>query len=465
MAHRNIPILRGLALGLALFAAAPSMASVAVEYNGVSVHKEALLEAPVGNDPTGQRVKTAQNNGASDEEASAEAQRKLKQELEQLRRKPPRDGGFSTVQVGPQQPTQQQPQSLPVKKPPASTTNEAQPKPKRTAPGATAEAPQKPKPATPAAVVEAPLPVGPAIDPEIDRAAGRVLFLRFTGSTPSDSGTKAIRALLQGGQVAGVMFSPQNIASRAQLRELMKFLWQGNAQQKPFFAIREIGGNQDALPQLKEFEAWPTALDIVAKGDPEYAYSTYRSLGSNLSHLGFNLNFGPALSPSRLAAADASSFGANPLQSGVFAKTFILGHKDTNVVPVPVVDQSDLSVRALKSLLVAFPGTPVAAVIGEDTASLAAYEALVRGPRFCFLGMSAGAAETVASFSKGCDVLVVDGGNESPAATRSLLAAAMADAVKNGTLSLADLQASAQRLSTLRGSTASISNGFTTTSQ
>ncbi|WP_164729983.1 hypothetical protein [Rhodomicrobium lacus] len=459
MAHRNIPILRGLALGLALIAAKPCAGSGAVEYSGVASAKEAPLEARTIGDNSRQWVKTAQNNGASADDADAEAQRKLKQELDRLRRQP-REGWATTTPTTPQKPQQQQQKSSPV------NAGEAQPKPKRpTATNGTAEAQQKPKPVAPAtAPIEAPLPIGPAIDPEIDRAVGKVLFLRFPGTLPADVGPKAMRAMLQSGQIAGAMFSRQNIASKAQLRDLVKFLWQGNAAQRPFFAIREIGGKEDALPQLKEFEAWPAPGDIAGRGDPEYAYSTYRSLGFNLAHLGFNLNFGPALSPSG-AAADPSSFGANPLQSGVFAKTFILGHKDTNVIAVPVVDQSELSVRALKSLLVAYPGTPVAATIGDETASLSAYENLVRGPRFCLLTMTAGAAETVSSFAKGCDVLVVDGGKESPAATRAALAAAIADAVRNGTLALADLQASAQRLSTLRGSAAAISNGFTTTSQ
>ncbi|KAI93979.1 hypothetical protein T281_13555 [Rhodomicrobium udaipurense JA643] len=458
MAHRNIPILRGLALGLALIAAEPCLATGAMEYSGVAFATEASPEAGASRDLTGQRVKAAQNNGASGSESTAEAQKKLKQELDRLRR-PPRDGWATTTPTSQQKPPQPQ-------KPSPTVPTEAQPKPKRPATtNTTAQTPQKPKPGAPAvAPIEAPLPIGPAIDPAIDRAVGKVLFLRFFGTTPNDGGPKAMRAMLQTGQIAGVMFSQQNIASKAQLRDLVKSLWQGNAAQRPYFAIREIGGKDDALPQLKEFEAWPSPSDIAGRGDPEYAYSTYRSLGFNLAHLGFNLNFGPALSPSG-AAADPSSFGANPLQSGVFAKTFILGHKDTNVIPVPVVDQSELSVRALKSLLVAYPGTPVAAVIGDETASLSVYENLVRGPRFCFLTMTAGAAETVSSFAKGCDVLVVDGGKESPVATRAALAAAIADAVNNGTLALADLQASAQRLSTLRGSTASISNGFTTTAQ
>ncbi|MBT3070176.1 hypothetical protein KKP04_04740 [Rhodomicrobium sp. Az07] len=440
MAHRNIPILRGLALGLALIAAEPCAASGAQEYNGAAVHKEASPEIRRTEDITAQRVKTAQNNGARGDEATAEAQRKLKQELDRLRR-PPRDGWAATTPI-----TQPKPQ-----RPVGST--------------ATAQASQKPKAAAPAvAPIEASLPDGPAIDREVDRAAGKVLFLRFYGTTPTDVGAKAMRALLQNGRIAGVMFSPRNIASKAQLRGLVKFLWQGNAAQRPYFAVREIGGGDDALPRLKEFEAWPTPRSIAARGDPEYAYSTYRSLASTLSHLGFNMNFGPSLGPSG-AAPDSSSFGANPLQSGVFAKTFILGHKDTNVIPVPVVDQSELSVRALKSLLVAYPGTPVGAAIGAETASLAVYERLVRGPRFCFLTMTAGAADTVSSFAKGCDVLVVDDGKESPAATRAALVAAMADAIRNGTLSLADLQASAQRLSTLRSSAASLSTGFTTRSQ
>ncbi len=167
------------------------------------------------------------------------------------------------------------------------------------------------------------------IAPEVDQALGRLLLFYFKGNQPSNSGPKAIRTLLQSGHIAGAVFSSDNIASKAQLKEMMKFLWQGNASSRPIFATSELGGDTDPFPAIKDFEQWPSPHTIAAKGDAQYAYSTYQSMASNLSVLGFNLNFGPSLlSSSSPKTQPSSSFGTNALQAGVFAKTFVLGHRE-----------------------------------------------------------------------------------------------------------------------------------------
>jgi Glycosyl hydrolase family 3 N terminal domain len=291
-------------------------------------------------------------------------------------------------------------------------------------------------------------------DPQIDRLTGQLLVMAFKGSQPSDPGPKGIHSLLQSGLIAGALFSRENIQSKGQLKELMKFLWPGGAQNRPVFAVREIGGASDALPPIKDFEQWPPAKEVAAKGDPQYAYSTYRSLGSALAGLGFNINFGPVLAPAGNVRDQTSSFGSNPLQTGVFAKTFVLGHREENIIAVPVVDGSDHSIRALKTLLVSDSGIPVAANvnISGGAGPFSAYEGLLRGVKFCLLGAPRGGegAGAVNGFIRGCDVLVLESGTESPAGVRDEIALALAQATQTGELNLEALAASAQRLGELR---------------
>ncbi len=431
-------MLGGLALGLVLLAlplaAARAATGSAAEYSGATLPGLASRDTPQSSIYGGGRVKTAQNDGASTDEdaATAEARKKLKKELDRMRRgSRERDGDLQ---------------------PAASKTSSK--KNKDPAP-ATAEAQRTQQQKTPAHT----------IDPEINRAAGKLIIMRFTGNQPSDAGPKAIRTLLQGELIAGAMFKAENIQSRAQLKELMKFFWQGGTEPRPVFAIREIGGGgEDGLPRISGFEAWPSEQEVAAKGDPEYAYLTYRSLSSNLASLGLNMNFGPALGAPAGTPSSSASFGGNPLQAGVFAKTFILGHKDDNIITVPIVDGSDISLRALKTLLVSYPGTPIAATMTGDIQPFAPYESLVRGPRFCFmtLGPGSDAAAVADYFNRGCDVLVVDGGKESPAVIRDLVGQSVSDAIKHGQLSLEALKASAQRFLALRSPAASPSTGFTT---
>ncbi len=441
--HRKDSIVGALALGLALLAAASAATGRAAEYSGATFPGLPSLDGS-GDLAAGGPVKTAENDAASGDDAdTAEAHKRLQKELDRVRQGARRDKAES------------KPGSLqPAKKTADTKSGSPQPakKSKEPAQGA-AEA--KPQPQNPAV---------PTIDPEINHAAGRLIIMRFGGKEPSDGGPKAIRALIHDGLIAGAMFGSDNVQSKGQLKDLIKFLSQGGNGAKPMFAISEIGGAGGAFPRIKDFEAWPSERDVAAKGDPDYAYLTYRSLGAYLAGLGFTLNFGPVVGTEGAARDPSASFGESPLQAGVYAKTFILGHRDDNIVTVPLVDSSDMAVRALKTLLVSYPVMPIAVSVTSGGQPFAPYDGLVRGPRFCLVSVSQGsdAAEAAANFNRGCDVLVIDGGRESPATIRDLVARGVADAIKSGTLNLAALNASAEKLSTLRSPSGASPVPFTT---
>ena len=293
-----------------------------------------------------------------------------------------------------------------------------------------------------------------SIDSEIDRILGRLLLVRFKGTQPSETGPKAVHTMLQNDMIAGVLLTAENIQGKAQLRELTKFFASAGARERPIIGVQEVGGNAEGLPNVRDFEPWPTEREVAAKGDPDYAYSTYRSMGANLAFLGFNMNFGPMLgAPDSADAAD--SFGANPLQAGVFAKTFILGHRDANVIPVPVVDGSDLSVRALKTLILSHPETSIATDEShrKDGQPFSVYDGLVRAARFCFTTVSrpdGQGGEGPKAFLDRCDVLVLDGGTENPAGLRDAVAQQVSKAVSSGALTVGALKESEKRMLVLR---------------
>ncbi len=383
------------------------MTGNALDYSGAGSRGLALRDTAAGPDSSG-RLRMVQNSTPSED--GTEARTRLRNELDRIRRS-------------------------------ASEPNHAEPflppKPVRR------KTSQNARPAA-----EAAEPQGQAAaDPQISRLAGQLILMRFKGSQPADAGPKAIRALLHSGAIAGAVFGSENIHSRAQLKELMKFLRPPAGQGRPLFAISEIGGGSDGLPVVRDFEQWPSQKDIAAKGDPEYAYSTYRSMGASLAILGFDLNFGPVLMEPGNGKNLAASFGGNPLQAGVFTKTFILGHREENVIPVPIVDGSSLSVRALKTLLISYPTIPVASAAGVNRD---AFEGLLRGARFCFLTLTPGSETSGAAenFNRGCDVLVLDGGAESPASVRDRVV----QAVQRKGLSRDMLSAASQRLTALRAS-------------
>ncbi len=421
MVHRKHPILRGLALGLAFLAplAAAAQSGNAREYSGAGASGLASRAASESSTAGEARLVTAQADGPYEGDASGEARRALRSELDRIRRQNAGETGAASFDP-----------PLPVRK---------------RAGVAVAEAPDSPGQQAQAA--------GPP-DPKIDRLTGQLLLFNFKGNQPSDPGPRAVRALLQSGLIVGVVFGRENIQSRAQLKELMKFFWPAGTANRPLFAIREIGGASDALPLVKDFEQWPSEQDVAAKGDPQYAYSTYRSMGASLAALGFNINFGPALAAAGDGQEPAASFGSNPLQTGVFAKTFVLGHREESVIAVPIVDGSAHSVQALKMLLVSDPSVPIIAAAGNAsrTVPFSAYIGLGKGARFCFASLSAAnaGAGVVDDFQRGCDVFVVDAGTDGLAAAREQIALGLSQAIRNGELSLEALDAAAERLGELR---------------
>ena len=430
--HRNYSILSVLAAGLVLLATA----GMAAEYNGVTAPGLAPVDASQRSLNGKVRIVEATTAQSKDDSAEAEARKRLKIELDRVRREAQEKNKADSKSGA----SKSEKQSGPAKAEKQSSGSKQEKKGKEAASGKTDASPQ---PAIQAV---------PALDPEINRAAGKLIIMSFSGSQSSDNGPKAIRALIHDGLIAGVIFRGENIQSKTQLKDLIKFFSPSGKELKPVFAISEFGGESGGFPRIKDFEPWPSQREVASRGDPEYAYLTYRSLGSFLSGLGFNMNFGPTIGAAGAARDPSASFSESPLQAGVFAKTFILGHRDDNIITVPVVDSSDLAVRAMKTLLVSYPVMPIAVGLTEGADPFVPYDGLVRGPRFCFVTLNQGsdAAGAAIHFNRGCDVLVVDGGKDNPAAVRDIVARGVGDAIKSGSLTMPVLDASAQKLSNLR---------------
>ena len=83
----------------------------------------------------------------------------------------------------------------------------------------------------------------PAISPEIDHILSRLLLLEFVGKAPSDAGVRAVQSLLQSGHIAGTVFSGENIVSKSQLKEMMKFLWPGMIKGGQYSQFGNSGGD------------------------------------------------------------------------------------------------------------------------------------------------------------------------------------------------------------------------------
>jgi|GEM_PF-5737069 len=308
----------------------------------------------------------------------------------------------------------------------------------------------------PAPLPQNPIPAAPPIPRELEQLLSQRFIIQFAGTQPGDAGVKAARSLIQSGSIAGVVLDKNNVVSKAQLRELLRFFAQAGGRQKPFLAAREIGGSSTSFTFEKGFEPWPSQQAVAAKRDPQYSYSTYQTLSANLEYLGFNMNFGPRIALPDGPSGPADSFANDPLQIAVYAKTFILGHVEAGVIPVPILDAGDKPIQSLKALLVSYPDTPVAAGQSPESTTFHNYGSLIRGARFCFVSgkPEAVAAEVPESFRRGCDILVLTTVSEPPPVVLQRAMQTVAAAVRKGELTLALLSASSPRIDALRGTLA-----------
>jgi hypothetical protein len=278
--------------------------------------------------------------------------------------------------------------------------------------------------------------------PSTEKLAGDLLILGFSGTEPNDAGVKAAKALLHQSQIAGVFVREENVVSRPQLRELMKALVQGKP--KPaLIAIGDPSGNSGPLVYDKGFDPWPNQAEVMEKADPNTAYTTYRTLGTNLDALGFNLVFGP-----RIATSEAEK--ADPLKRAVFAKTYILGQTEAEVVAVPVVDGTDISFRTLKSLLVSYPKLAVAAASPTGSGwPQVMTSPLLTGPRFCFVDPNA-MDTAVQRIGKECDMFVVGKAGDKADAVRQRFVTALSAYLKSGAVAASQVTETVTRVKGLR---------------
>lgn len=315
--------------------------------------------------------------------------------------------------------------------------------------------------------------------------AARVVCAGFEGADPAGAPLKELRALGPG----GIILFARNVTSRARTAELVAAV-HGAVAEPPFVAIDQEGGR---VARLRHAVELPPMMALGATADRELARRAGAQVGRDLRRIGVDVDFAPvvdlALEP-RSTVIGARAFGADPALVAVLgvalaeglasegvtatAKHFP-GHGATEVdshVALPVLETDLATLRARE--LVPFAAAVragigavmvahvvVRALDAERPASLspAAIDGLLRG-ELGFRGaiftdcleMSAAQgfggtpAAAVMALQAGADCVIVS--------HRLELARAVVDeieqAVDDGRLTVARLEASAARLAALR---------------
>jgi beta-N-acetylhexosaminidase len=313
--------------------------------------------------------------------------------------------------------------------------------------------------------------------------AGQLIMVRLFG-TELDAGTAAF---LRENRVRGACLFRQNMADAAQLRRFTSDL-RAAMGDEALIALDQEGG---AVVRSTWVPAPPSAMSLGAAGDPDLAREVGAAVARAVRSLGFNWNFAPVLdlnnNPLNPVIAERS-FGADPLRATELALAWMAGsesegvaccvkhfpgHGDTHVDShrdLPTVDKGVAELERFefapfRMAAASAPAMMTAHIVYPSldpdhpaTMSRAILTGVLR-ERFDYRGViitdgmdmhaiahryEAGQA-AVNALAAGADMVMAIGSRE----TQQRTIDAIADAIRDGVLPLAEVSARLARLSVL----------------
>ncbi len=130
-------------------------------------------------------------------------------------------------------------------------------------------------------------------------------------------------------KLGGVILFGENIDTRDQTQSLIASLQQAGGGEL-FIGVDEEGGRVSRLHQSGKIDAYdvPSAQEMAAGGDEKEAFSMYQEIGSELTTLGFNVDFAPVAdintNPGNIVIGDRA-FGSDPAIAGSFVAEAVRG--------------------------------------------------------------------------------------------------------------------------------------------
>ncbi len=179
-----------------------------------------------------------------------------------------------------------------------------------------------------------------APEPSVEVMAGQMIMAGFRGET-LDPGDPIAQALASGRVGGVILFSrdvvfggQRNIQSPEQLKALIAQV-RAAAPGRIFVAVDQEGGKVQRLNAKNGFNDWPSARSM-GRGTPEDTRRLASKMAAQLSGVGFDLNFAPAVDldlPGSPAIGELErAFSSDPAMVTDQARAFIQGMTEHNIV-------------------------------------------------------------------------------------------------------------------------------------
>ena len=170
----------------------------------------------------------------------------------------------------------------------------------------------------------------------LQRTIGQMIVTGFSGDrADAPDFQRAIRNL-EDGVIGGVLFLPNNIASKNELQQMLKIVHDCACIMRPLIAIDEEGGVVDRLGDHVGFIHIPSAADVQREGLAT-ARTQYKLLARELVDTGFNFNLAPVvdlnINPENpIIGLRDRSYSDDPETVTAFARAFIEAHRASGLV-------------------------------------------------------------------------------------------------------------------------------------
>ena len=189
---------------------------------------------------------------------------------------------------------------------------------------------------------------------------GQMMFVGIHGMILSENTKNTLAAM----HVGGVILFDRNMENREQVKALNTSLSNLvlNTYNLPLFlSVDQEGG---LVTRMKQYAYTAPAATQIGKGKPEDAYSEANKTGKDIQELGFNLDFAPVLDiGSRI---HGRTYGTAPQQVAVFGEQACRGLRDSGVLftvkHFPGMGRSETDPHTEKSVV----NVPQETILQED---------------------------------------------------------------------------------------------------
>ena len=170
---------------------------------------------------------------------------------------------------------------------------------------------------------------------ELQRHVGRMIMVGMDGMRPGEGTVPQTRALIERGELGGILLLGRNLGSPAEIRALIADVAPPGAPVAPFVAVDQEGGRVQRLRETQGVATIPSAAKVAEMGEGAAA-ETYARAARELAAVGINVNFGPvvdlAVEPlNPVIVGLERSYGADPDVVTRLARTFIDAHREAGI--------------------------------------------------------------------------------------------------------------------------------------